>query len=95
LAWSHQMRKQQQENPPLFIEKLRALKAKKQVGFMGARRCAPTVSGCNANPSNSVERHTPRATRCGSSCCRDRGGHGTHNDNNSGSRPNYHRVLFL
>jgi hypothetical protein len=31
LAWSHQMRKQQQENPPQFIEKLRQLKAKKQV----------------------------------------------------------------
>jgi len=31
LAWSHQMRKQQQENPPPFIGKLQALKAKKQV----------------------------------------------------------------
>ena len=31
LAWSHQMRKQQQENLAPFIEKLRALKAKKQV----------------------------------------------------------------
>ncbi|MEQ8956958.1 MAG: DUF433 domain-containing protein [Coleofasciculus sp. C2-GNP5-27] len=31
LAWSHQMRKQQQDNPPPFIKKLRQLKAKKQV----------------------------------------------------------------
>ncbi|MEQ9000069.1 MAG: DUF433 domain-containing protein [Coleofasciculus sp. B1-GNL1-01] len=31
LAWSHQMRKQQQKNPPPFIEKLRQLKAQKQV----------------------------------------------------------------
>jgi hypothetical protein len=36
LAWSHKIRKQQQENSPPFIEKLRALKAQKQAGFMGS-----------------------------------------------------------
>jgi len=51
LAWSHQIKKQQQENPPPFIEKLRALKAKKQAGFIGARRCYPTAYERNANPS--------------------------------------------
>jgi uncharacterized protein (DUF433 family) len=31
LAWSQKMRKQQQENPPSFVEKLRQLKAKKEL----------------------------------------------------------------